>query len=512
GNVEDGLQPAQLAGADLTGAKLPGPIDKLFEDLDAVNDISAGARTLFVTLLAACVYSWLTIATTTDVNLITNRATSPLPIIQTSIPIAGFYVVAPLLLLCVYFYFHLYLQKLWEELGSLPAIFTDGRPLYARSDPWLLNDLVRAHLARLKADRPFMSYFQQAISLVLAWWLVPITLLMFWGRYLPRHDYNWLGTKFHVALLAISIAAAGFLYSLASGTLRGAVRRPFSWWRVVKSGRAYSALAILVAIGAGFALVSVGAIWGVRSGQGEPASADPWPAASGRYSWAPRAMALLHCSPFANLRWAEVSVKPANWTGKDPSQLDFVTGVELSGADLRDADASHAFLAKAILVGAHLEGALLSGAVLDGAHLQGADLNGAYLRQAHLSGAALNEALLTRADLTGAGLAGADLRGAGLGEADLSSADLTGANLTGADLTAADLTDANLKFAYFLFVKGITPQALKQVRGWDQVYYDPILLQQLGLSQDHNSEVEQEQKREEQQSKNPPAAGGPVRH
>lgn len=175
-SVKGGLRPQQLAGADLTGATLPGPLADLFKDLKAVGDISESARKLFIAMLAACLYSWLTIATTTDLNLITNRASSPLPIIQTSIPIVGFYVVAPLLLLCVYFYFHFYLQKLWEELGSLPAIFPDGRRLHERSDPWLLNDLVRSHVALLKEDRPFMSHFQQAISIVLAWWLVPITL------------------------------------------------------------------------------------------------------------------------------------------------------------------------------------------------------------------------------------------------------------------------------------------------------------------------------------------------
>jgi hypothetical protein len=90
-----GLQTEQLAGADLTGATLPPELAKLYDSLENVNNISESARKLFLAVLAACLYSWLTIATTTDVNLITNRASSPLPIIQTSIPIVGFYWVAP---------------------------------------------------------------------------------------------------------------------------------------------------------------------------------------------------------------------------------------------------------------------------------------------------------------------------------------------------------------------------------------------------------------------------------
>jgi len=160
----------------------------LYNALENVKGISESARKLFLAVLVACLYSWLTIATTTDVNLITNRNSSPLPIIQTSIPIVGFYLVAPLLVMCVYFYFHFYLQKLWEELGSLPAVFPDGRPLHAKVDPWLLNDLVRSHLPKLSVNRPFLSYFQLWISVLLAWWVLPLTMLLFRGRYLRRHE------------------------------------------------------------------------------------------------------------------------------------------------------------------------------------------------------------------------------------------------------------------------------------------------------------------------------------
>ena len=88
----EGLLPEHLAGADLTRAKLPDEIDK-FPALEQVKAISAEARKIFIGLLAACVYSWLVIGTTTDVALILNTASSPLPIINTAIPIAGFYMV-----------------------------------------------------------------------------------------------------------------------------------------------------------------------------------------------------------------------------------------------------------------------------------------------------------------------------------------------------------------------------------------------------------------------------------
>jgi hypothetical protein len=151
-----GLLSGKLAGANLSNAKIPEKIEK-FEGLDYVAETSQNARKIFFGLLLACVYSWLTIATTTDVGLLTNSSSSPLPIIGTEIPIAWFYRAAPLLLLAVYFYLHLYLQRLWEALAKLPAIFPDGQALHERAYPWLLNGLVRAHFMRLKSKRPTVS-------------------------------------------------------------------------------------------------------------------------------------------------------------------------------------------------------------------------------------------------------------------------------------------------------------------------------------------------------------------
>ena len=164
-----------LAGAVLTNAKLPDDIDK-FDQLTHAAETSKHAGTTFFALLAASLYSWLTIGTTTDVALITGAASSPLPIINTNIALSGFYWVAPLILLGVYFYLHLYLQRLWRDLASLPAVFPDGEALDGKAYPWLLNGLVRAHFARLKlGDRP-LSRLENLVSIALAWWVVPFTL------------------------------------------------------------------------------------------------------------------------------------------------------------------------------------------------------------------------------------------------------------------------------------------------------------------------------------------------
>ena len=78
--------------------------------------------------------------------LLTNSGSSPLPIIQTKVPIAGFYWAAPAILLALYCYLHLYLQRLWEGMANLPAIFLDGRKL----DEWRLSVAAVGHRAQAR--------------------------------------------------------------------------------------------------------------------------------------------------------------------------------------------------------------------------------------------------------------------------------------------------------------------------------------------------------------------------
>ena len=64
-----GLLGNEFAQADVTGTKLPDGI-KDFKALETVEKTSQNARKVFSLMLLVCVYSWLTIATTTDVNLL----------------------------------------------------------------------------------------------------------------------------------------------------------------------------------------------------------------------------------------------------------------------------------------------------------------------------------------------------------------------------------------------------------------------------------------------------------
>ena len=432
------LAGARLSGADLTGAQLPESVAKQFDKLSDVKEISTNAQKLFIAVLAACLYCWLTIGSTTDLNLITNRATSSLPIIQTGIPIVGFFYVAPLLLFGAYLYLHFYLQKLWDQLGNLPAVFPDGKRLHEKTDPWLLSDLVRIHSRRLRDSAPFLANLQIWASVFLTWWVVPLTLFIFWGRYLLRHELA--GTLFHLVAFSVSVSSAVSLYRLASRTLQGARRGPFRWRSDVRLLQWWTPFATTLLIAILFTGVSWAAIRGTRSGD---LVDNYWSETNDPVSWLPKAMRFLRLSPFADLRGAELSVKPADWSPDENSKVA-VKGIQLSGMDLRFADMRASFLRNAFLTDTDL---------------QNADLLGADLEQA--------------------GLIGTDLRGASLANADLRKTTLVRAKLQGADI----------KYAHFEEAQGLTADQMRGADSWCEAFYDANQLRMLGLPTDNNEQV-----------------------
>lgn len=440
-----GLLGTEFARKNITGTKLPGDIAE-FKSLQVIEETSRNARKIFLAMLLGCVYSWLTIATTTDALLLTNSASSPLPIIGTEIPIASFYLAAPLILVAFYIYLHLYLQRLWSGLASLPARFPDGKSLDERAYPWLLNGLVRRHLGVLKENRPWVSYLEEWISIVLAWWTVPATLMAFWLRYLPAHE--WIGTTLHIALILGSVVGAVVFYRLAARTLQGRENSSRThWW----NSRSYGYVGI-VAIGTVLSALSFCAINGIRV---EDSLWDPdlRDLADVRVS-VPIALERIGYSTFANIRETAVSTKPDNYWELPPDvRSASVKGATLRNKDLRYADAVRAFLVNADLKEAKLDGADLWQAQLGGANLRRAQLVETDLYQAQLRGAQLSEADLTDADLRESDLREANLTNSKLTRTWLSDADLREARLNGANLAGVYLQGANLEGAILDKVK-----------------------------------------------------------
>jgi uncharacterized protein YjbI with pentapeptide repeats len=413
-----GLLPSQLAGTNLSGARLPSSIGE-FADLKRARELGDSAQKLFLGILGGCAYTVLTVATTTDPQIMMVSTPTELPIIKTPIPTVGFFWVAPLLLAALFVYFHLYLQRLWETLAGLPAILPDGAAVDVRVDPWLINALIRRQAPRLResdAARVPWLRLQNAGWRAAAWWIGPVTLLPLWWRYLTRHD--WIATGVHIGLIGLLLVSALEFRWLTDVTLRGEgrdglSRRPIWHARTLQLGA--------------WAAISMGLLFVV--------------------SYAAIEGAMIR----ADLYQAEAWPKPPDWTGTE-QQVASAKEVDFSRRDFRRAGLASSFLVKANLSDAQLQGAYLGGAQLQGANLSDAQLQGAYLvnaqlQQALLLKAQLQQAALFDAQLQGAILIDAQLQGALLGRAQLQGANLIGAQMQGAYLGRAQLQGAILAAA-----------------------------------------------------------------
>jgi hypothetical protein len=292
----------QLAGSDLTSAKLPSHISK-FESLNRISDLINNSKHLNITIILACLYSWLTIATTTDARLLTNSISSPLPIIQTEIPIASFFLVTPFLLLCLYFWFHVSLQECWRSLSQLPAFFPDGKALDEKIYPWIIVGLLRENFSLLKVETQYFTWLKVRISIILAWYLVPITIFIFWERYLSSRDKFGIITLTYLFLGTMLFGL--YSYRLAISTLRHNPPAFFLNWKIYipfKTSSGYIPLLIVLVIITSF------------------------------IAFGERPIGLLYLGKnYAILVEEDVSIKPANWDGKE---ISLVKGANLAGKDL----------------------------------------------------------------------------------------------------------------------------------------------------------------------------------
>lgn len=421
-------------------------------------------------MIGACVYSWLTVATTTDLALLTNAASEPLPIIGAKIPIAGFYWFAPVILLAVYLYLHLYLQRMWDGLASLPAIFPDGRALDERAYPWMLTSLIRAYMPLLMTHQPTFSKFMVFVSIFSGWWLVPFTLMLFWVRYIPRHDFWWLLWLF--ALLAISIWAAIIFTTRASATLRGErldidILPDVEAERQKPAGTATDAFFGIRLLNIGRRGIEIGtALIAAPFGYFLCYAAINYPPIdAARFmgnSGLTRVIGSLDRKRFLELFEAEISSRPQNWNssqfreGLHKSIQKHLHGAEISSRSTvwkmaaRDAlRPSLDGINKVRLLRMRLEYANANYSFIAGANLRGTIISHAQFWGTTLTGSDMTETIainadLRRANLVGVNLSNANLKNAKLSGADFSAADLRDANLQGAELNQSDLRKSNV--------------------------------------------------------------------
>ncbi|HEV2523170.1 MAG TPA: pentapeptide repeat-containing protein [Candidatus Acidoferrales bacterium] len=433
-----GLLSSQLAGTNLFGVLLPEAI-RPFDGLKLARDaaIKAGWLLLLTLLLNGLV--WLRIFTTTDTQLVKNSSAFPFSALNSDLPFVPFYLFGPVLILVLYVCFHLYLQRLWEGIAQLPAIFPDGRRLDACISLFARWP-ARKRFKWLKNSQSPLAFLESAIAGLLLYWAAPGTVLLFWGRYLTLEDLR--GTMLHILLAMVAFIAAMSFPKMAVKAF--GPDSPASVNGNKTSKRKITLLLKAAPVGAGILLLllSVGTFLGVPHNY-RGAAELPGP---GYRSWASDAFWAIGYNPYVQLTETDVSTKPPGWTGRE-EELTLVRGANLNRLRLRHVQAYRAFLAKAHFWQTDLRNAYLSEADLREANLRQADLQYAVLDHALLTQGILREADLRNSNLDRADLHGANLSFALLSDATLLDAVLEGANVYKSDLRRALLQRANLKNA-----------------------------------------------------------------
>ncbi|MGH9794003.1 MAG: pentapeptide repeat-containing protein [Candidatus Acidiferrales bacterium] len=435
------LLPTQLGGAHLFGAVLPKHLPELlFHRMKAMTYAAQFTRRLFVALLATGLLIGILVAGTTDLQIVRNSPVLPIPYIGEALPVEGFFMLIPILLLFFYLFVHITLLRLWEQMTDLPSVFPDGQAL-DRKAAWPLMSLVRTNFRWLNEDRLPPSALQRAMLTAAAYWVAPAVLLLLWARYLTRLDLH--ASTYHAVLVGAAVVLALWLPDTRASVFRN--EAPAAKARTKR--KAAARLAMGAAIGAVLFLVSLGIV------TGSPHDSDSGQAAGTGNQWAARALWLVGYDPYVDVTEMNLSAKPADWSGKE-AEVAAVKGVHLDGRRLRYADAFRAFLVNGRLRNAELQHATLvaadlRGAVLRRANLRFAKLDRARLERADMQEAELHQAQLVYAEASGVNLAYAVLEeavlvDARLGNATLFAANLRAATLTGSTLDHADLREANL--------------------------------------------------------------------
>jgi uncharacterized protein YjbI with pentapeptide repeats len=446
----EGMWVGRLGGTNLFDALLPETLLATFDSSRAIQQATRVARFFYFTTLAMSAICVLMIAFTSDLRLLINGPAIPIPHFGRALPMMGFYLGAPIVLVCLYLRFHFLLLRLWGNMAAMPAVFPDGQTL-ERDGPWYLMGVVRRHFRWQRDSRSPFAVLETVLSTTLAYWVVPATLFLFWLRYLVRQDLR--GTVLQVLLFTISVAGATCLPAIVTRVLGpGELQfpKPHNLLRLflrTTRGALLAGVAVLV--------LSIGVNLGL------PADKDVAPEHSrvNIRRWPAQIFQSFGYRPYADVTEASLSAAPKGKWNDD--SLEATQGARMNEMNLHFVRGYRSFLANAKLWRANLEGAYLSEADVRGANLREAAMRDVILDRAQAENAVMVSADATRGNFTGTDLRNADLSYATLESAVLSSAklnnaslysvDLRNAKLLRADISRADLRDTKLDNAVLSF-------------------------------------------------------------
>ena len=459
------LDAAQFGGADLTGASFPDGYE--FPGVEHAGNVVQSARSVFVLMVLGCVVAWLTVANVSDGALIANATTSSLPLIDSQIPIARFFMFAPVILLLLYAYFAVHMQRAWEEITLLPAIFPDGRSVIRRLPYWLPVGFARLYFLHLKTRRPPMIYLQIGAVVTAVWLLQPFTIVLFGARYLITREVEGLIILLTLFFLCSLLCACS--YALTRRTLSGEFRhlirpvppsdRPAPARRAVFSTYGHGLIIALIPTAA-FAAGT----WDYLNDHGVTRQLE-----------GSRLMRAIGFRYTATIRNANLSHSQLNLSGHDLFDARFLDS-EFSNADFSGTDLSRAYFLRSRLDDVRFDGTTLEDIYVNGTSFRNSSFilnRGAEVEQNRkppppkgIAGEFLNACMYRTywtGRLSGAVFFNNSFRDAVFQRTKLqkvffTSSDLRGASFRGSSFDTVYFTDSNLRRTVFESMDGFDPE------------------------------------------------------
>src|SRR5437899_1757245 len=320
----EGLWFGRLGGTNLFDAVLPESISAV-DSSKAIGNATKVARWFYFLTVGVSVICGFLIGFTSDTRLLINSSALHTTRLGNLLPMTGFYLGGPLVLLVLSLRFHFLLLRLWGSMAALPAVFPDGQTL-EKDGPWYLMGLVRRHFRWQGESRSAMTAFETVLSTVLAYWIVPVTLFFFWLRFLPLQGFR--GNLLNVFLMNLSFATATCVPFVVSRVLRpGDIRIPKSK-SVVRMilGTTRAALAT----GCILFIISLGVNRGLPADRAAAVGESP----SDVRRWAAMVFQSVGYRPYADLTEATLSSPPPRGTVWTDETLEKIVGARLNQMNL----------------------------------------------------------------------------------------------------------------------------------------------------------------------------------
>ena len=410
------------------------------------------SRTNLLVLLLAQLYCLITIGATQDAALLSNSTTQTLPILETSISIESFYVLAPLLLMMLFLNFLHHLKGFWTKaIRAMDVVGVDLDDV-VETHPWFVTNGLTRRFAGLGFGG-LTGLVEYGAALIFAFFSTTIVIFMMWARFLTKHDLAITG--YHAAMTAVAFAAGIYFLYASHAAIRN---KPLQGLRA--AGRATT---VTLAFAAPF-LALLGASWLLIEAPERDCALSKDPACA-YYETLRERLLTLGLDPAAQLDRVDLSTRPSGWTPEkngEKQQILSVQGVDLKSEDLRYAQAKEALLVRATLTGASIRHGDFEDALLHGAIIDDADLSASSFKNAHFDHAVVKDTRIDGTDFTSASFFHATLQplapepgpdgeidGPSFKLANFTGVNGVGAQLIDANLQQATLTDANFRLARF---------------------------------------------------------------